>query len=268
MSNNELTLGEILKIFSNFTKRHKIILIIFIILSIAIGIFSYLTTKKYYRSEMVVTSNLVLDITKSSIRDIAPLLSILENLQAQTKAKNYPFLKNAFGNDDVEWLKNIKVSVTTDEALSDLQSNNIKIEVNVFDKEKLENFEAGLLNYCNKNVYLKNNFQEQKKSVQNIDKKIREADSMQKILLNSTNNDKIIVDLHKQNSEMELELKIERAKSLYTANQPIAIVQHINKTPVLMNRKIMFGAIAFILTLMVGFFVGLIVDIFKFIKNN
>ncbi len=273
--NDEIDLKDIFKFCLKCFKNHKIIWIIAIISAIIIGLYKYNTTKVFYQTKMVVSSGLFMEINEKNnfITDIQPVLLVLKSLQEKTATHNYKYIKDVLDIDDVNFLKNIKVSVFSNEAISQKISDNIIIVAEVYDKEQLPLLENSILNYCNKDEFIIDNFEKQSNLIRQysniVEEKIQLFDSLktafEKNLIEK--NDVFFLDMGDWEKTAELEFEQIRYNNLLKNDKPVFIVQHFSDYPQKISEKTKNFSIYFVLVLFFTFVLTLGIEFFKFIKD-
>ncbi|MEA3451843.1 MAG: hypothetical protein U9Q83_08060, partial [Bacteroidota bacterium] len=183
MKNEEIEIKELLLIVYDFFIKRKIFWIVVLILSLLFAGLKYKKVKPYYSSEMIITSNLIYEKSKDLYdTDLQTIISVLGVFQTQVEKHNLVFLKKT-GLNNPSVLKEMKADIIIDKSLSRIEPQNIKINVDVYDIDELETIQTVILDYCNKNKYIEDMFNLQKKVMQNtvdlIDKRVKYIDTLE-----------------------------------------------------------------------------------------
>lgn len=274
-NNEEIDLKQILLLIIKFFTNHKSIWIIFIIIGIAVGIYKYSTTKIYYEAEMIVTSGLLYETGNGIYEtDLQIILSILSSLEEQINAKNYKYVKNALNTDEINYLNKFSASVYIDKALTKSEPKNIKIKVEVYDINKLIEFQEMIVSFCNNNEFIEESFNNQKRfrenSIEIINNKLKVIDTLENLMNNNNlqKNKVFFLNFTEWSDFANLEINKLKYESLYNAEQPLTVVQNLNTFPRQINEKLKQGIIFFILVIILGIGVAFFIDVLKFLKNE
>lgn len=274
-NNEEIDLKEILQKTFNFFSSHKLIWIITIVVGIGVGIYKYSSTKIYYESDMIITSGLLYEKSSGVYDvDLQPILSVLSSLETQINAKNCDFTKNALGFEKIAFLKKFTATVFIDKDLTKAEPKNIKIKIEVYDKEQLPTLQDNIVSFCNNNKFIKETFEKQKifmkNSVSIIDNKLKVVDSIE----NTINSDEfkknkvVFLNFTDWSNFVDLELSKFKYENLYDSDSPVIVVQSLSPYPHEINEKFKKSVVFFVLVLIIGVFVAVFIDVFKYLKNE
>lgn len=273
-TNEEIDIKQIIINSFTFIKRYKIVWLISIIAGVVAGIYKYNNSKIYYQAEMIVTSGLLYEQPEGTYNtDLQSIISILRQLESKVKEKNYDFAKNSLKINDISFLKNISLSIISEKSLAKTEPKNIKIQVEVYDKEKINELEKGIIDYCNNNEYILNRFKEQKEIIslfaEILSEKIILADSLEKIMTTTklNTNDVVFMDFSDWTDVVDLEIAMQKYDNYLNITSPLIIVQKISKYPDVMDDRLKKSVIFFVLTIILGIFFAFMIEILKILKN-
>ncbi len=262
-TNDTIDLKELIIKSILIIKKHKFLLLIFIILGILAGIYEYKTTKPFYETEMVITSNLTYEKqTNLYSTDLQSIMSILEIINKNID--NEEFLKNQLNITNPDAILKISAKVIRDANLTSIDPKNISISVSVTDRNTINNIQSSIINYCNNNKYIIQKFNEQKElknqSIKIINDRINKIDS-----LNNTNKQNLI-DYNSYSSIINLELQKDKLTSSDNTN-PITIVQAFSEYPTVKSKKGANAILAFIVFIFLSLATITFIELIKYFKN-
>ena len=262
-TNDTIDLKELIIKSILIVKKHKFLLLIFVILGILAGIYEYKTTKPFYETEMIITSNLVYEKqTNLYSPDLQSIISILEVINKNID--NEEFLKNQLNITNPDAILKISAKVIRNANLTSVDPKNISISISVSDKNIIKDVQKSIISYCNNNEYIIQKFNEQKKlknqSIQIINDRINKIDS-----LNQTNKQNL-VDYNSYSSIINLELQKDKLTSSNYSN-PTTIVQGFSEYPTINSKKGANSVLAFIIFIFLSLATITFIELIKYFKN-
>lgn len=167
IEDDEIDLGKLFFRFFFLIRRKFKVLLLFSLLGLGLGLAYYVVTPKVYYSSMTISTGMLTTFNSKS------LFNTLESL---IREKNYPLLskKLNLNIDEVIDISSITVvPLAKDEEESD-RANLFQIEVNVRDRNVLNNLQNGIIYYLEENPYVKKRIDIKKKNLDALLKKINE----------------------------------------------------------------------------------------------
>lgn len=198
-SSDEIDLGVLILKITKSISKHKLMMIISILVGIGIGFGIHYSQTPKYESDMIIQSNILTEAYSNTLT---------ETLERLIKEENIDLISNklSLNKDQASSLSGIKVeSITETQTTDDITENRIfKIHVEITNNGVLNDLQRGLIAFLENNEYVKKRVELTRSRLKNLISKvgteIKEIDSLKSkiskglIQQQSGNNNLVILD--------------------------------------------------------------------------
>lgn len=175
MNNEEIDFLTLIRNFIDFFKRNLKAFIISFISIFLIVMLEYFVGPKYYNTTLIASSPGINNQIVSEL--ISPIRDFIKTGQYDSVSEKL--------NVDMNIVKSVKKF-----DLDTNINNAVKIKVQIYDKEKLDDFAISLMNYLNEMPYVKNSIESRrkylKKILDDINEEIEELNKLQENILKNS----------------------------------------------------------------------------------
>ncbi len=272
--NNEIDLKELMKKIIIFIKNYKILWFIALILGIAAAFYGYKTTKPYYETQMIITSNLKTDVSQTKTEtDLQPILSVLNIIKTEVQKHNKNFIANDLKITPPETIKNIDINVFKDKNLR-VSPKNIQIKIQIYDTKVLPTIQDNIITYCNSNDYIKDQIKQQntiqKQTFEIINKRMKFFNFIQDELETNIKkpNQLLLINFNDWQNILDLEIEKIELSHINGDTSAVSIVVPFSKYPTKISKKKQKAAVYFIIVIILAFVTASVLEINKMLKNE
>lgn len=249
-----------------FIKDTRIILFITLVVGIAVGIYGYLKSSVYYKSQMLITTNLQYEKSKDFYtKDLVSVYDVLSILQNEIEQKNYTFVKNVIGIQNPVIIKDFNAQIIKTKTGD---PGNIIIKIELYNPDDFLLVQNKIIEYCNENEFLKKRFQEQKSVKKNllsvITVRLNQFDTLYQKM---SHNNKNIYLSEDWGGLLNLEYLKQKYENSVSQSNIVEIVHGVSNYPEKIDKRAVKAIAYFVAVMILGFFVAAFVEFVRFVKK-
>lgn len=249
-----------------FLKNTKKILFITLVVAIAVGIYGFFKSPVYYRGQMLVTTNLQYEKSKDFYtKDLVAVYDVLRILQNEVEHKNYDFVKNIMGLNSPTTLKSLDVQIIKPKSGD---PENIIVKIELFKPDDFNLVQNKIIEYCNKNEFLKKRFKQQESVKKNllsvITVRLSQFDTLYQKM---SHNNKNIYLSEDWGGLLNLEYLKQKYENSVSQSNIVEIVHGVSNYPEKIDKRAVKAIAYFVAVMILGFFVAVFVEFVRFVKK-
>ncbi len=181
-NDDEIDLGDLLFGILAVLRANFKLIIVFVFIGLLVSTFLYINADRTYKSGMILSTGML------SVENGGSLIKTMDQLIQQGNDKQIARLLE-LPHETIEKLISMTVATETQENVGELRANIFKIEVTVLDNDILPLLENGIINYLEKNPYVRKRIEIKKGNLEALIKHVHqerlEIDSVRQNLTGS-----------------------------------------------------------------------------------